>query len=258
MPLTPFQQALVLLLASNRTADSHLAGGAALHFAPNSLRYSNDLDYFHDSEERVASAFRADQALLLAESYSLQVQLNQPGYIRAVVGKHSDSTKVERAYDSAWRFLPVVRGTEVGYVLHPIDLAINKVLTLAGREEPRDLIDVLAAHENILPFSALVWAAPGKDPGFNPLSLLGMLRRRSKYRPEDFKRVLLHKPIDVGQLKEQWTSMLDAAEVEMAWPPADEVGCLYYSHATKAFSWPNGAGVVPHYATRGGVWPQVI
>ncbi len=60
MPLTSFQTDLATLLAQNRTPDSYLAGGAALHFAPNSKRYSNDLDYFHDSVERVASAFADD------------------------------------------------------------------------------------------------------------------------------------------------------------------------------------------------------
>lgn len=49
MPLTPFQSKVVILLSKNRTEDSHLAGGAALHFKPDSLRFSVDLDYFHDS-----------------------------------------------------------------------------------------------------------------------------------------------------------------------------------------------------------------
>jgi len=56
MPLTDFQRSVLALLARTRSPDSHLAGGAALHFAPNSLRYSNDLDFFHDSAERVARA----------------------------------------------------------------------------------------------------------------------------------------------------------------------------------------------------------
>ena len=42
------------MLSTNRTPDSYLAGGAALHIDPRSKRYSSDLDYFHDSEARVA------------------------------------------------------------------------------------------------------------------------------------------------------------------------------------------------------------
>ena len=41
MPLTKFQQEIASLLAANRTEDSYLAGGAALHIAPNSQRLSS-------------------------------------------------------------------------------------------------------------------------------------------------------------------------------------------------------------------------
>ena len=64
VPLTEFQRALLADLASDRRDDSYLAGGAALHFTPNSERYSNDLDFFHDSVERVARAYAADVARL--------------------------------------------------------------------------------------------------------------------------------------------------------------------------------------------------
>jgi hypothetical protein len=47
--------------------------------------------------------------------------------------------------------------------LHPIDLAVNKVLALAGRDEPRDLLDTLYQHREVLCLGALCWAACGKD-----------------------------------------------------------------------------------------------
>jgi hypothetical protein len=57
VPLTPFQTTIAQALAKNRTPDSYLAGGAALHFEPNSIRFSNDLDYFNDTEKRANEAF---------------------------------------------------------------------------------------------------------------------------------------------------------------------------------------------------------
>jgi hypothetical protein len=51
MPLTVFQQELLAVLAPSRSPDSYLAGGSAIHFEPNSDRYSQ-LDFFHHSEER--------------------------------------------------------------------------------------------------------------------------------------------------------------------------------------------------------------
>lgn len=146
MPLTEYQATLARLLSANRSFDSYLAGGAAILIEPNTVRFSNELDYFHDSEERVAQAFAADRGLLERNGYSLEIDLNQPGYIRAVVRRDDAATKVEWARDSAWRFMPTVRDERVGFVLHPVDLAVNKTLTLAGRDEPRDVLDVLASR----------------------------------------------------------------------------------------------------------------
>ncbi len=63
--------------------DSYLAGGAALHISPNSLRFSNDLDYFHDSAERVSQAFEDDRLTLEKAKFSVQVAMSQRGFIRA-------------------------------------------------------------------------------------------------------------------------------------------------------------------------------
>ena len=265
MPLTPFQTQIVKLLSANRTPDSYLAGGAALHFKPQSKRYSNDLDYFHDSIERVASAFAADRRLLEERDYAVFMQMHQPGYIRAEVQLEERATKIEWAHDSAWRFMPPVHEPETGYQLHPIDLAINKVLTLAGRDEPRDFLDVLMVHQEILTLGALCWAAAGKDPGFTPHSLLELLKRRGRYRQEDFARLRTVDPVDLPSLKQVWLQALDQAETFIQERPRADMGCLYYSAPEQKFVTPaaegtedSAPGVVRHFGRPGGILPQVI
>jgi hypothetical protein len=259
MPLTPLQAQVALLLAKNRTEDSHLAGGAALHHAPNGLRYSNDLDYFHDSVQRVTSAFEADKAALENWGASLRLELNHPGYVRAIVALGTDSTKIEWAHDSAWRFMPVVQGP-YGFQLHTVDLAINKVLALAGRDEARDILDTVYAHERILPLGALCWAAAGKDPGFTPHAILDLLRRRAKVRPEELRRLQLAVPVDPTALKSVWLQMLDEATAFVAARPAEEMGCLYYDASTQRFVQPVAGGppAVPHFGRPGGVLPRLV
>jgi len=261
MPLTEYQAELARLLSDNRTFDSYLAGGAALHIEPNSKRYSNDLDYFHDSVERVAEAFGQDRALLESTGNTIRVALQQPGYFRAVVSRGNLATQIEWAHDSAWRFLPTVHSPEFGYCLHPLDLAINKVLALAGRDEPRDLLDTVHVHQEVLPLGALCWAAAGKDPGFTPLSLLELLRRRGKIRPEDLRRLHLAGPVDLQQLKADWLQALGLADVFIRSRPPEDLGCLYYSPSAGAFVEPIGAegeDAVPHYGRPGGVLPRVV
>jgi len=260
VPLTHFQERVAELLAKNRTPDSYLAGGAALHIEPNSVRYSNDLDYFNDSAARVASAFDADRALLVAAGLDLRVLMQQVGFVRAVVSKGKSATKVEWAHDSAWRFLPPVRHERAGFRLHPIDLAVNKVLALIGRNEPRDFLDVLYVHREVLPLGALCWAASGKDPGFTPPLILSLIRRRGRYRPEDFARLELRQAPDLPALKIEWLAALEAAEGFIAARPASEIGCLYYSRQLARFvgSWSSADDVVPHYGRPGGVLPTIV
>ena len=263
VPLTEFQRRLLADLAVPPNDDRYLAGGAAMHFAPNSTRYSDDLDFFHDSEARVAAAFAADRARLERLGYGLQVELSLPGFVRAVVTREPDATRIDWAHDSAWRFLPLVRDPLGGLLLHPVDLAINKVLALAGRDEPRDFVDILFVHERVLPLAALCWAGPGKDPGFTPLSLLELLKRRGRYHPEDFARLRLVEPFDLVRAKGEWLAALAAAESFAAERPAAELGCLYYSTSTAGFVLPERgvglaeAGIVLHFGAPGGVLPRV-
>jgi hypothetical protein len=258
VPLTDYQASLARLLSGNRRFDSYLAGGAAILIEPNTMRFSRDLDYFHDSEARVAEAFALDSNLLATSGYSIEVDLNQPGYIRAIVRKGGEATKVEWARDSAWRFMPTVRDERVGFLLHPADLAVNKVLALAGRDEPRDVLDALHLHRRVLGLGALCWAACGKDPGFTPLSLLELLRRRGKVRSEDLARLDLAAPVDLHALKQSWLEALDSVEPFVASRPAEEIGCLYHSASKRAFVDPRevtDAG--PHFGRPGGVLPRI-
>ncbi|GIW50961.1 MAG: hypothetical protein KatS3mg081_0316 [Gemmatimonadales bacterium] len=263
MPLTEFQRAVLADLAAAPNDQRYLAGGAALHFAPNSTRFSDDLDFFHDSEARVASAFAADRETLRQAGYQLDIEISLPGFVRAVVRKGDQATRVDWAHDSAWRFMPLVRDPLGGLLLHPVDLAINKVLTLAGRDEPRDFVDILFVHQRILPLAALCWAAVGKDPGFTPLSLLELLKRRGRYRPEDFSRLHLAQPIDLPAAKQTWLAALAQAEAFVRERPPEESGCLYYAIRQRRFVVPDShaslaqQGIVPHFGGPGGVLPRI-
>jgi hypothetical protein len=99
----------------------------------------------------------------------------------------------------------------------------------------------------------------GKDPGFTPKMLLGMLRRRGRYHPEDFVRLHLTRQPSLTDLKQKWLSALDEAEEFVGSHPPEEVGCLYYSPSMKDF--PRDPtkydDVVPHFGRPGGVLPLV-
>jgi hypothetical protein len=227
MPLTPIQSEVLKLLADNRSPESHLAGATGIHLSPKTSRYSHDLDLFHATEEAVAEAYAKDSACLEQSGFAVKPLLSQPGFIRTQVNKANNSLLIDWARDSIWRFFPPVQLEGVGWVLHPVDLAVNKVLALAGRDEPRDFIDTLYLHASVLPLGALVWAAVGKDPGLNPQMLLELLQRKGRVSPDELRRLDLKKTPDPAALHEQWKSALHSAREWISQRPGDEAGCLY-------------------------------
>ena len=159
--------------------------------------------------------------------------------------------------------MPLVADETAGPALHEVDSAINKVLTLAGSGEARDFVDVMQAHECFLPLGAMVWAAARKEPGFSPMSLLELLKRRGRYRPEDVARLVLASPLDLTEAKTAWRAVLSAADAFVRSRPHREAGCLYHSVARDCFVAPSPEfslqeqGLVTHFGQPGGVLPRV-
>jgi len=179
MSVTPFQRQILGLLAAQRRArgESYVAGGVALNVLLAAPRRSRDIDLFHDTEAALAATWAADRTLLEANGYALRALREAASFIEAIVSRGPDRTVMQWARDSAFRFFPLMEDEQMGLTLHPFDLATNKVLAMAGRLEVRDWVDALRCDESLQPLGYLVWAACGKDPGYNPHSLLALARR---------------------------------------------------------------------------------
>jgi len=260
MPLTPFQSGVLRLISVNRTPESHLAGAAAIHAAPTSQRYSGDVDLFHDSVEAVAEAYHRDSQILLSHDHTVSTKLSQPGFIRALVGREgeSESVLIDWATDSAWRFMPPVSIDGLGYVLHPVDLAVNKVLALAGREEPRDWVDILFLDRSLISLGALVFAAVGKDPGLNPTMLLELLARKGRMHPRDLERIRFAQAPHLPALSQQWDNALQSARNFVHSRPAKEAGHLYIHTPSGKFFTPGADDPYAlHAPTVGGILPRI-
>jgi hypothetical protein len=139
VPLSKIQTEVLRLLAAHRDPESYVAGATPLN--RDGLRYSGDIDVFHDREERVASAAINDAKALEAGGYGVRWLRQLPLIYTAEVTRQDASTRLEWIVDSDFRFFPTMRDETFGYVLHPVDLALNKVMAAAGRREVRDLLD---------------------------------------------------------------------------------------------------------------------
>jgi len=261
MPLTAFQKEVARVLAAHRNPESYLAGGTAINRGDASLRYSNDLDLFHDAAESVAVCAEADAQELLGRGYSVKWLLRQPGFFRAQVDRGADTLKLDWAYDSAFRFFPVQPDEVFGYCLHQADLATNKALALAGRSEIRDFLDIIYLDVSYLSLGALVWAACGKDQGFTPWSLLDMAKRHVRFREEDLESEHLARPVSLQALKEQWVAAVVLAEELFPKLPEEEAGCLYLDNdntpVTPVPGHPDTTKLVRHFGSVRGAWPKL-
>ena len=258
MPLSQIQQAVLAAIWRNREETSHLAGASAIHAGADSIRYSGDLDFFHDTEAAVAEAFGKDRSALQAAGFSVEPLLSQPGFIRAQVRNDGDGILIDWAHDSVWRFMPTVSVQDIGHVLHPVDLAVNKVLALGGRDEARDWVDILYLDAKFLSLGAMVWAAVGKDPGMNPEMLLELLSRKGKIRQRDIERLVLTPEVELDALHAQWARSLDEAKSFVRSRPAGEAGQLYIEPTSGTFFTPSDdADYRTHEARPGGVLPRL-
>lgn len=262
MPLDALQSAVFAALRSRRQPDSHVAGATALNRDPQSPRYSEDIDFFHDAAAIVDANADADARVLEAEGFSVTWDSPRAGFRRAWIERDGAGMKIEWTYDSAFRFFPVQPDPILGYRLHDADLAVNKVLAGAGRLVIRDYLDLIFLHESHLSLGALAWAATGKDPGLSPLRILNELSRHSRYQPADLAEVRLVRPVTLQDLKEKWLEMLRTARVLVESLPVGDVGCLYLDSTGRPVTPdPDAAGfggLTRHYGVLRGSWPRVI
>lgn len=262
MPLTPFQSEVFSVLKGSRSPDSFVFGATVLQSAEQSVRYSADIDFSHDTSIAVALSAEQDGKTLQEAGYSIKWQVQRPGFFRAEVVKGKGSVVLEWVHDTAFRFFPVETDEVLGYRLHPFDAATNKILALCGRNEPRDFVDAIYLHQSFLSIGTLIWAAAAKDEGLNPYMILELADQFAHYRQSDIDALDLVSPIAIQELKRTWKSAFQSAKALFETLPAEEVGCAYLDPSTGQLVDPNPEDgtfnkLIRHRGSLHGSWPQL-
>ena len=257
MPLSRIQSGILRLLAAHRDPESYVAGSTPL--TRDTPRYSGDIDVFHDREERVAQAALQDSALLEQSGYALKWLRREPLIYGVLAERAGAATKLEWVADSDFRFFPTMKDETFGYILHPLDLAANKVAAAYGRREPRDVVDLLTIHDRILPLGAVIWASVGKAIGFTPEGVINEIRRTARYTAEDFRRVASDPPVDPAETMMRLREVLAEAEAFVAKMPTEKAGLLFLKDGHIAQPDPARLDDYQNHAgTRRGQWPTSV
>jgi hypothetical protein len=198
----------------------------------------------------------ADTASLQAAGYDLRWLRQLPLIYTAQVNHQGMFTRLEWVADSDYRFFSTIRDEMFGYILHPVDLAANKVMSAAGRREVRDLVDAVTIHETILPLGAVIWATVEKSPGFTPEGMIAGIRRNANYPLAEWRSLVARDPIDPVAVTASLRSALDQAEAFIARMPTEKP-VSYSSRAPKSYSRTPAhyTNTQTHAGRRRGHWP---
>ena len=258
MPLTSLQCRLLGIIAKNRTPDSYVAGGSVIN--AEGIRYSADLDLFSDRIEALSVAVGADTKALAGAGLSIDWQARGDAFHRAVVSDGANSTRLDWAVDSDYRFFPTRMDERFGYALHPVDLATNKLLAAEGRNEVRDAIDLMTVDRMILPLGATAWAAAAKSPGLSPDGIIEALRARARFTDAHLAQERLTRRLDAAELNAWIRATCDAARAWLDTVPRGSGFGLWVDAGGRPgqpdFTRPESAAWRVHEGRRGGAWPS--
>ena len=181
---------------------------------------------------------------------------------RAVVSTGAEPTRLDWVVDSDFRFFPTLPDPEFGYVLHPLDLATNKLLAAATRFEARDAIDVLWIDEHLQPLGAVAWATVEKDPGWMPEGIsLTDLRGVRASSPITSSTSSCSQPMTAGELNNRHARPRRRAErLSRRCRGSLEYGALLPPR--RRLAQPDAdrpetlEGLIVHHGSRKGAWPS--
>jgi hypothetical protein len=166
-----------------------LTGGGALVGFHLCHRQSHDLDLFSAPPIELAMAQRALEQAASSIGATVEPQETFPEFRRSLVRRGNDVTLVDLAVDRAPRIEDsvVVDSVRIDTMR---EIAANKICTLLGRAEIRDLVDLRALLESGLSLEGALADAARKDGGANAATLAWLLNElripRDSKVPEPF------------------------------------------------------------------------
>jgi predicted nucleotidyltransferase component of viral defense system len=178
----------------------YLTGGTALAEFYLGHRKSFDLDIF-TTEKGLIIPFSYAFEQELKKNFLVKVVRRYETFVEFEVSAKGDSTKVQLAYDSPFRFENPI-DSDIGVKVNDYtDLIVDKLLAFFGRAEPRDAIDlffILKTED----FWKLIELAKQKDPGFD-LYWLAIALHKIRNFPDDLRYwpVETIKKVDIKELK---------------------------------------------------------
>lgn len=202
--LTPTQKEIIKIFSSiDGTEKFYLTGGTALTAFYLYHRLSEDIDIFTSEEELIL--YVVDKFLVTLNERNFEAEINRrfKTFCEFAIRKEQEFNRIHIAYDSPFRLEPL-RETELGIKIDSLkDIASNKLLTVFGRAELKDFIDVyFLVKESKMDLIELIAKAKMKDPGLDEY-FLSIAFEQVKKIPDELEKlpVMMLKPLNIIELK---------------------------------------------------------
>ncbi|HEY0694941.1 MAG TPA: nucleotidyl transferase AbiEii/AbiGii toxin family protein [Kribbella sp.] len=214
MPLDPLQDRIArTALALPEASTLALAGGGAMIAHGFVHRVTKDIDLFTEIDDQEALQVTAAlREALHRQGLIIRDAERPPADHRFVtVDPASGAECTVEVFPDGGRLHRRVT-LDIGPVLHPEDLAADKVLALWGRARPRDYFDVAALIDHYSRDQLLTIAA-AKDSGFTLTTFIDALRAINRLQHPDWAEDGISE-VDAERLRalfDEWRTQLEDA-----------------------------------------------
>ncbi len=235
MPLSDFQKSVVRVLSPFRNEYHYVGGGAVLN--ETWARISDDLDIFDDRRKQLPDGVSNELDGLKQAGFSVEITTEDEWMVEAVVRKYGFETKIQwmDEPETSKRFFPAICDETLGFRLHQADIAVNKILCAARRNQAaRDAIDLASIVSKYAPLGPLIWAVSGKDSDLTPQrALRGIRKNVFGYADEEIRTVRVEGEVftrdTIREILEPALEQAEAYCLDNA--PEDELGALFVDSA---------------------------
>lgn len=181
----------------------YLTGGTALSAFYLYHRKSHDLDFFTSEEELIPSISHKMEDQLRKEGFEVEKTRGLHSFTELAVSLPDDSTIIHIALDSPYRLEELQQSKDYeGLKVDSLrDIAANKLLTVFGRANLRDFVDVYFLVKERFTKKELIEDATKKDPGFDLYWLGTAMERINEFSDDSAEMHLLVKPCPIGELQ---------------------------------------------------------
>lgn len=170
--LYPFQDQ-VLRLITDLDTGFYLTGGTAASRGYLHHRFSEDLDFFVNYDDRFEGWInQIARALSQQNGWKTDVLSKQEHFVRMMLHRPDVTLKLEFVNDVPFRIGDVVTEPTLGKLDTAENILANKVTAALGRDEPKDLADIWGFCTNMkLSINDAIVGGQGKATGIFPVDL---------------------------------------------------------------------------------------